>query len=628
MKIYIAQQNYHIGNFEDNTHKIIEGIHKAKEAGADLVMFSELSICGYPPRDFLEFNDFIQKCYESINTIKEHADEIGVLVGSPARNPRREGKDLFNAVFFLHEKQIKGEVHKTLLPTYDVFDENRYFEPAFDWSVIEFKGKKLAVTICEDIWNMGDNPLYRITPMEELIGQKPDVMLNLSASPYNYAQDVVRKSIVGAHVLKYHLPMLYCNTVGSQTEIVFDGGSLVYNNKGALVKEMKYFEEDYALIDLNELTVYRDTDNGNGNDLAEKEPIHPTGTRLSTFEKQQLATVASLPNNEDQGLAQTGALSNVKPAPLDAGRMSGEPGAVYYSATEVGKDMDTLDYLMNEKNIAEIHKALLLGIRDYFRKMGFSKAILGASGGIDSAVVQALAVEALGKENVRVLLMPSEFSSDHSVTDAEQLSRNLDNAYDIVPIKGVYDAFLNTLKPIFKDLPFSVAEENIQSRSRGNLLMAVANKFGYILLNTSNKSELATGYGTLYGDMAGGLSVLGDLYKMQVYALARYINRNGEIIPENIITKAPSAELRPNQKDSDSLPDYPILDRVLYQYIELRQGPKDIIAQGYDAVLVARILKLVNTNEYKRNQFCPIIRVSCKAFGVGRRLPIVAKYLS
>jgi NAD+ synthase (glutamine-hydrolysing) len=627
MKIYIAQQNYHIGNFEDNTRKIIEGIRKAKEAGADLVMFSELSICGYPPRDFLEFNDFIQKCYDSIDAIKEHADEIGVLVGSPARNPRKEGKDLFNAVFFLHEKQIKGEVHKTLLPTYDVFDENRYFEPAFDWNVIELKGKKLAITICEDIWNMGDNPLYRITPMEQLIGQKPDVMLNLSASPYNYAQDVVRKSIVGAHVHKYNLPMLYCNTVGSQTEIVFDGGSLVYNSKGELVKELKYFEEDYALVDLNELTGGEgDYDgDGKGRKNAAQESVISTGTRLSTNEKEQLATVASLPNDEDQGLSQTIELSGARRSPSGDGGISEH---VYYSATEVGKDMDTLEYLMNEKNIAEIHQALILGIRDYFHKMGFSKAILGASGGIDSAVVQALAVEALGKENVRVLLMPSEFSSDHSVTDAEQLSRNLDNAYDIVPIKGVYDAFLTTLKPIFKDLPFSVAEENIQSRSRGNLLMSVANKFGYILLNTSNKSELATGYGTLYGDMAGGLSVLGDLYKMQVYALARYINREREIIPVNIITKAPSAELRPNQKDSDSLPDYPILDRVLYQYIELRQGPRDIIAQGYDAALVARILKLVNTNEYKRNQFCPIIRVSCKAFGVGRRLPIVAKYLS
>ncbi|MCU7548539.1 NAD+ synthase [Chitinophagaceae bacterium LB-8] len=629
MKIYIAQQNYHIGNFEDNTRKIIEGIQNAKEAGADLVMFSELCICGYPPRDFLEFNDFIQKSYESIDTIKEHADEIGVLVGSPARNPRREGKDLFNAVFFLHEKKIKGEVHKTLLPTYDVFDENRYFEPAFDWSVIELKGKRLAVTICEDIWNMGDNPLYRITPMEELIGQKPDVMLNLSASPYNYAQDVVRKSIVGAHVHKYHLPMLYCNTVGSQTEIVFDGGSLVYNNKGELVKELKYFEEDYALIDLNELTVADNGDDGrsggNSNVSSPKEPIYNTATSFSANEKQQLATVASLPNGEDQGLSQTSEAPDTRQTSAGTASVSEQ---VFYSATEVGKGMDTLEYLMNEKNIGEIHKALLLGIRDYFKKMGFSKAILGASGGIDSAVVQALAVEALGKENVRVLLMPSEFSSDHSVTDAEELSRNLNNAYDIVPIKGVYDGFLSTLKPIFKDLPFSVAEENLQSRTRGNLLMSVANKFGYILLNTSNKSELATGYGTLYGDMAGGLSVLGDLYKMQVFALARYINRNVEIIPENIITKAPSAELRPNQKDSDSLPDYPILDRVLYQYIELRQGPREIIAQGYDAALVARILKLVNMNEYKRNQFCPIIRVSCKAFGVGRRLPIVAKYLS
>ncbi|HEX2533490.1 MAG TPA: NAD+ synthase [Chitinophagaceae bacterium] len=566
MKILLAQQNYHIGNFEDNARKIIEAIRRAKSAGADLVLFSELCLCGYPPRDFLEFEDFISQCYHTIDRIKEHADTVGVLIGGPARNPNREGKDLFNTAFFLYEKEIKAEVHKTLLPTYDVFDENRYFEPAFEWNVIPFKGKKLAVTICEDIWNLGDNPLYRQTPMEVLIGQGPDVMLNLSASPYNYAQDVVRKSIVEAHAAKYALPMLYCNTVGSQTEIVFDGGSLVYDCNGQLVHELKYFEEDEMLVDLEELT-------------------------------------------------------RRQPAPAVAHKY-------YYSATEVGRDTDTLEYLMNEKNISEIHQALLLGIRDYFRKMGFSKAILGASGGIDSAVVQALAVEALGAENVRVLLMPSEYSSGHSVSDAEQLSQNLGNAYDIVPIKGVYDSFLGTLGPIFKDLPFSVAEENLQSRTRGNLLMAVANKFGYILLNTSNKSELATGYGTLYGDMAGGLSVLGDLYKMQVYALARYINRNGEIIPDHILTKAPSAELRPNQKDSDSLPDYPVLDRVLYQYIELRQGPKEIIAQGYDAALVARILRLVNMNEYKRNQFCPIIRVSCKAFGVGRRLPIVGKYLS
>jgi NAD+ synthase (glutamine-hydrolysing) len=566
MKIFLAQQNYHIGNFEENAKKIIYGINKAKQAGAELVLFCELSICGYPPRDFLEFEDFINQCYKTIDIIKEHADTIGVLIGSPAKNPQVEGKDLFNAAFLLYDKQVQAEIHKTLLPTYDVFDENRYFEPSFSRACIPFKGKKLAVTICEDIWNLGDNPLYRITPMEELIKEKPDVMLNLSASPYNYAQDTVRNSIVEAHVAKYGIPMLYCNAVGSQTDVVFDGGSLVYDINAQQVKEMKYFEEDYGIFDLDELSV-----------------------------KKEVAEVSH---------------------------------KYYYSANEVGKETDTLHYLADDKNIHEIHQALLLGIRDYFKKMNFSKATLGASGGIDSAVVQALAVEALGKENVHVLLMPSHFSSDHSISDAEELCKNLGNQYDIVPIKDIFGCFQNTLKPIFKDLPFNVAEENIQSRIRGNLLMALANKFHYILLNTSNKSELATGYGTLYGDMAGGLSVIGDLYKMQVYALARYINKQKEIIPENIISKAPSAELRPNQKDSDSLPDYEILDKVLYQYIELRQGPKEIIAQGFDADLVNRVLKLVNTNEYKRNQFCPIIRVSTKAFGVGRRLPIVAKYLS
>jgi NAD+ synthase (glutamine-hydrolysing) len=287
-----------------------------------------------------------------------------------------------------------------------------------------------------------------------------------------------------------------------------------------------------------------------------------------------------------------------------------------------------IEYLVAENNISQIHAAVVLGIRDYFFKMGFSKAILGSSGGIDSAVTLALACEALGNENVRAILLPSPYSSPHSVSDAEQLSRTLGNPYDIIPIKSVYEAILQTLAPVFKDLPFGLAEENIQSRTRGNILMAIANKFGYILLNTSNKSELSTGYGTLYGDMAGGLSVLGDLYKLQVFALARYLNRDKEIIPANILTKAPSAELRPDQKDSDSLPEYDILDKVLYQYIEKRQGPKEIIAMGIDEALVKRVLRMVNANEYKRNQFCPIIRVSCKAFGIGRRVPIVGKYLS
>jgi NAD+ synthase (glutamine-hydrolysing) len=287
-----------------------------------------------------------------------------------------------------------------------------------------------------------------------------------------------------------------------------------------------------------------------------------------------------------------------------------------------------LSYLTREDNIAQIYSALILGIRDYFSKMGFAKAIIASSGGIDSAVTLALACEALGSDNVRAVLLPSEFSTSHSVGDAEQLSRNLGNPYDIIPIREVYDALIHTLAPVFKDTPFGLAEENLQSRTRGNIVMGLANKFGYVMLNTSNKSELSTGYGTLYGDMAGGLSVLGDVYKGQVYALARYINRKGEVIPGNILEKAPSAELRPGQKDSDSLPEYDVLDKVLYQYIERRQGPKEIVAMGIDEAVVRRILRLVNTSEYKRNQFCPIIRVSCKAFGVGRRMPIVGKYLS
>lgn len=560
MRVALAQQNYHIGNFEENTRKIIEGINLAKQQGAELVVFSELCVCGYPPRDFLEFEDFINKCYQSIDVIKAYADTIGVLIGAPDRNPVREGKDLFNAAYLLYEREIKGVAHKTCLPNYDVFDEYRYFEPAYDWKVIEFKGKRLAVTICEDIWNLGDNPLYRNCPMDELMKQKPDLMLNLSASPFDYTHVEDRKAIAKLNTSKYKLPLLYCNCVGSQTEIVFDGGSLVFDKDSNLVRQLPLFEEAIQVFDLNDDGTFT--------------------LPVSVFSKD-------LPDSE-------------------------------FNPNELDYNLCT----------AEIYSAIIIGIRDYFKKMGFTKAILGSSGGIDSAVTLALACEALGKENVRAVLMPSQYSTGHSVSDAEQLSKSLGNPYDIIPIRNIYDSFLNELKPIFNDLPFSVAEENIQSRTRGNLLMAIANKFGYILLNTSNKSELATGYGTLYGDMAGGLGVLGDCYKMQVYALAKYINRNKEIIPENIITKPPSAELRPGQKDSDSLPDYAILDRILYQYIERRNGPKEIKSQGFEPALVDRVLRLVNINEYKRNQFCPIIRISPKAFGVGRRVPIVGKYLS
>ncbi len=560
MKIFIAQQNYHIGNFEYNTNKIIEAIETAKAAGGDLIMFSEMSVCGYPARDFVEFNNFIDQCNLAVNKIMLHADTIGVLIGGPARNNQQKGKGLFNAAWFMYEKEIKAEIHKTLLPTYDVFDEYRYFEPAYEWNVVQFKGKKIAITICEDIWNLGDNPLYRICPMDQLMLQQPDFMLNLSASPFDYTHDEDRKAVIKSNVLKYKIPLFYCNSVGSQTEVVFDGASLVFDKSANLCKALPMFQEALAEIVLN--------DDGTING-----PIVEPANRV--------------PDKE------------LNPANLE-----------------------------EQLNIAQIYDALILGIRDYFQKMGFQKAILGSSGGIDSAVTLAIACEALGAENVRAILMPSPYSTNHSVDDAVKLSKNLQNPYDIIKINNVYKSFLDTLDPLFKGLPFSLAEENIQSRSRGNILMAIANKFGYILLNTSNKSELATGYGTLYGDMAGGLGVLGDCYKLQVYELAKYINRNQEIIPNNIISKAPSAELRPNQKDSDSLPDYEVLDKLLFQYIEKRQGPAEIKSLGFDAVLVDRTLKMVNNNEYKRNQFCPIIRISPKAFGVGRRVPIVGKYLN
>jgi NAD+ synthase (glutamine-hydrolysing) len=560
MKIFLAQQNYHIGNFEKNVEKIIQAINIAKSQNADLIVFSEMSVCGYPARDFLDFKDFIDKCYESIDKIKKHADTIGVVVGSPDRNLIREGKDLFNAAFFLYEKEIKSVAHKTCLPNYDVFDEYRYFEPAYNWNTIEFKGKRIALTICEDIWNLGDNPLYRICPMDILMKQQPDLMINISASPFDYTHAEDRKATVKSNVLKYKIPLIYCNAVGSQTEIIFDGVSLCFDKDANLCEEFSQFKEELKEVNLN-------------ND--------------GTFNSPVIKPSKDVPD--------------VLLEPLK---------------------------LLPEFNISQVYEAIILGIKDYFSKMGFSKAIIGSSGGIDSAVTIALACAALGKENVRVLLMPSEYSTSHSVSDAEQLSKNIGNPYDVISIKNIYNEFLKELKPIFKDLPFSVAEENMQARTRGNLLMAVANKFGYILLNTSNKSELAVGYGTLYGDMAGGLGVLGDCYKQQVYELARFINSKEEIIPSNILMKAPSAELKPGQKDVDSLPPYEILDQILYQYIERVQGPKEIKALGFDASLVDRILKMVNKNEYKRNQFCPIIRISPKAFGTGRRMPIVGSYLS
>lgn len=546
MKIALAQLNYIIGDFEHNTQKIIETIQDAREKGADLVVFAELSVCGYSPRDFLEFSEFIELSEQSARKIADACTDIACILGLPTPNPKIEGKDLYNSAWFIENTKVKSVVNKALLPNYDVFDEYRYFEPSVDFGCVDFMGYKIALTICEDLWNINDNPMYTICPMDELIKEKPDLMINIAASPFAYNHDEERVRILGDNCRKYKLPLFYVNQVGAQTEIIFDGGSLVFDDTGMLLDEMAYFSEDIKIYEFED-------------------------RKVKGFE----------------------------PKVHDA-----------------------------QNDIHQVHDALILGIRDYFQKSGFSKAILGLSGGIDSALVCALASEALGPENVMAVLMPSEFSTDHSVQDALDLVKNLGCKHEIIPIREAASAFENMMKPVFKDLPFSVAEENIQARSRAIIVMAMSNKFGYILLNTSNKSECAVGYGTLYGDMAGAIAVLGDVYKTQVYKLSNYINREREIIPMNSITKPPSAELRPGQKDSDSLPEYDILDAILFQYIELMKSSSAIIEQEFDESLVKRVLRMVNVAEFKRNQAPPILRVSPKAFGMGRRLPIVGKYLS
>ncbi len=546
MKIAIAQLNYHIGNFEQNTTKIIATIGRAKAEGAELVVFTELSVTGYYPHDLLERKEFIEQSYSALDRIASHCKGIAAIVGGPSINPEPRGKKLFNSAFFMYDGAIQHVVNKSLLPTYDIFDEYRHFEPNRSFKVFDFGGKKIAITICEDLWDeqetqneFGREKLYRLSPLKELSALNPDLVINISASPFSYNQENWRKNILIKNAIKYSLPILYVNQVGAQTELIFDGGSVFISKEGAILEELNYFEEDYRILD----------------------------TETS--------------------------VSNLQP----------ESGT-----------------------IEKIYRALVLGIRDYFTKMGFRTATLGLSGGIDSALVLVLAVEALGKENVRVLLMPSRYSSDHSVNDALQLARNLEVQYEIIPIQEMVASFEQSLSGIFTNLKNDVTEENIQARTRGILLMAISNKFGNILLNTTNKSECAVGYGTLYGDMNGGLSVLGDVYKTDIFRMANWINRDREIIPVNTILKPPSAELRPDQKDSDSLPDYDILDQILFNYIELNHSPEEIVARGFDELTVLRTVRMVNMNEYKRFQAPPILRISSKAFGFGRRMPLVAYY--
>ncbi len=546
MKIALAQLNYHIGNFEKNTEKIIRHIELAKKKDAELVVFSELSVTGYYPHDLLERKEFIAKAETAVRKIAQHCTGIAAIIGSPVINQGNRGKMLYNSAIFLNNGKTESIHHKSLLPTYDIFDEYRHFEPNREFSLVEYKGRKLGITVCEDLWEeqevqneFGKEKLYQISPLKELSKLNPDLVINISASPFSYNQEDSRKKILVKNSIRYNLPIVYVNQIGAQTEIIFDGGSCYMNNQGETIVQMKHFEEDFQIIDT-----------------------------------ENIVSVKQEPTN----------------------------------------------------TIEKMYKALILGIRDYFQKMGFKKATLGLSGGIDSALTLVLATEALGKENVRVLLMPSKFSSDHSINDAVALARNLGIQHDIVNIQEMVDSFEKNLSPIFKGLPNDITEENIQARARGILVMALSNKFGNILLNTTNKSECAVGYGTLYGDMNGGLSVLGDVYKTDVFKMSRWINREKEIIPENTILKPPSAELRPDQKDTDSLPDYDILDQILFNYIELNQSPDEIIRKGFDKETVLRTVLMVNNNEYKRFQTPPILRVSSKAFGFGRKMPLVAKY--
>lgn len=546
MKIALAQLNFITGDFESNRKKIIQSIHDAKSQHADLVVFPELCICGYPPRDFLEFSDFIEKSEQSVQLIAKECNDIAAIVGAPTRNPEIRGKNLYNSALLLSAGTVQAMAHKALLPNYDIFDEYRYFEPSRSFKVIPFGDIRIALTICEDLWNIGPDPLYVTAPMEELALQQPQLIINIAASPFTWKQEQERNAVLCENAVKYSLPIIYVNHVGAQTELLFDGNSKVLDSSGKIVHKLASFREELSVINF------------------------PEG--LDSFNERMIHTAVS--------------------------------------------------------KASLIHDALVMGIRDYFEKMGFSRAILGLSGGIDSAVTLALAAEALGPDNVRAVLLPSAFSSGHSIDDALGLAINLGVPHEILNIEESYQSILGTLSESFRNLPFNIAEENIQARVRAVLLMALANKFGYILLNTSNKSEAAVGYGTLYGDMCGGISVLGDVYKTEVYELATYINRHSEIIPLNSILKPPSAELRPGQKDSDSLPEYELLDQILFRYIEQRKGPSAIISEGFDEALVRRILRMVNMNEWKRHQTPPILRVSVKAFGSGRRMPIVARYLA
>lgn len=543
MKIAVCQINTTVGDFDGNVKKVAQGLDQARAAGCELALFPELTLTGYPPRDLLDRLSFFEAAQRALDQVAREARGILALVGTILEN-KGSGNPLYNAAVGVKDGRVLYTYKKALLPNYDVFDEARYFAPASKPEpLLRYCGLKIGVTLCEDIWNMEGvftNRLYSYDPVAQLAKEKPDLVLNLSASPFHVAKLPVRRALLQEVTQKAKAPVLYCNLVGGNDELVFDGCSMVLDGGGNLFQTGRAFEED--------LLVY-DTENPS--------------------------------------------LKPAAPAPSEIGT---------------------------------IYQALVTGTRDYVRKCGFEKVLIGLSGGIDSALVAVLAAEALGPENVMGVTMPSPFSSRGSIEDSRQLSQALGIGFNEMPITPLFEETLKTFEPVFKGLPKDATEENLQARLRGLILMALSNKFNRLVLSTGNKSELSVGYCTLYGDMCGGLAVISDVPKVMVYQLSRHANRKGPLIPEAVFAKPPSAELRPNQTDQDSLPPYETLDAVLRLYIEENMPPAKIVKAGFEPQLVRDIVRKVNANEYKRRQMAPGLKVTTKAFGMGRRVPIAQKF--
>jgi NAD+ synthetase len=543
VKIALAQINTTVGDLDGNLGKMHRAVRAAEGEGADLVVFSEMTITGYPPRDLVERVSFVNENLQKLEEVAAWTGSVGIICGFVDCDDTRGQRKLFNAGALLDGGKIRFRQYKSLLPTYDVFDEMRYFEPARERDIVEFRGRRIGLSICEDLWNDKDfwkHQRYGSDPVEELVGRGAEILVNISGSPYSMGKLMLRQKMVGEIAGKYGCPLVYVNQVGGNDELLFDGASFAMNGQGRVASQCKDFEED---------TVLFDTERENG-------PIH------------------SVSEEEEESLL----------------------------------------------------KALVMGTRDYVEKCGFSKVVVGLSGGIDSSVTAVVAGEAVGKDNVMGVMMPSPYSSEESLRDARKLADRLGITYRVIPIHEIFLAYLNALRETFEGQDTDVTEENIQARIRGSILMAISNKFGYLVLTTGNKSETAVGYSTLYGDMAGGLGVISDVPKMLVYRLARHMNRHEELIPEHVLEKAPSAELRPNQRDEDSLPPYPVLDGILKAYVEENRGPDEVISLGYDAEVVREIVRRIDASEFKRRQAVPGLRVTSRAFGMGRRLPIAQRY--